>query len=80
MTGLLSIVMSRCKQGLLTSRSLRRLDQYRLENDLTYRQLAEKIGGLTHAGLFNLLRGKSGPPRDRTAYRIKKFLAEQVSL
>lgn len=45
----------------------------RLEDNLTFRQLARLIG-LTHGGCFKLLTAPGAKPNDRTLFRIRTYL------
>ena len=49
------------------------LSRYRLERDLTYRQLGETIG-IPYRTLHHLLTSSSARPYDRTLFRIRTFL------
>jgi len=55
------------------------LNRYRLENDLTYAALAERIGMKMDAVYRLLTRKPNANMRDRTRYKIQRFLAEQDS-
>jgi hypothetical protein len=52
---------------------IQRLNQYRLDEDLSYRQLAERVG-IPSRTLFTLLTQESVQPYDRTALKIRRFL------
>lgn len=54
------------------------LRRYRLEQDFTYREMAERIG-INHSGLFNLLNDSNPRLNDRTRYRVEVF-AQRVGL
>lgn len=53
---------------------LERLDLYRLQRDLSYRDLAAEVG-IPYRTLYTLLTAKNPRPFDRTVYKIRKFLA-----
>lgn len=48
------------------------LRRYRLEQDFTYRELADRIG-LAHSKVFRLLNDTHPRINDRTRYRVVKF-------
>lgn len=48
------------------------LRHYRLEQDLTYRELAAQIG-IGHSRLFNLLNDTHPRVNDRTRFRVESF-------
>ena len=61
-----------------THGELEQLDRYRLEHDLTYAALAAALHMNLHA-LYRLLRKRgSSKTRDRTRYKIQRFLAEHA--
>jgi transcriptional regulator with XRE-family HTH domain len=45
----------------------------RLEDNLTFRQLARLIG-VTHGGAYKLLTAPGARPNDRTLFRIRRYL------
>ncbi len=51
------------------------LNQIRLEEDLLYSELAARIG-MEVTSLNRLLRGERGP-RDRTLYKIRRYLDQR---
>jgi transcriptional regulator with XRE-family HTH domain len=53
------------------------LHQLRLEEGLTYRQLAEQIG-LSTSALYKLIHGVT-EPYETTAHRIRKYLASRAA-
>lgn len=66
-------VQARDFKALLTG-----LRRYRLEQDFTYRELADRIG-LAHSKVFRLLNDARPSVNDRTRYRIESF-AERVGV
>jgi transcriptional regulator with XRE-family HTH domain len=54
---------------------LNELNRIRLEDDLTYNELASLIGLKDGSSVNRLLREKTGQPAERTLFRIRKFLA-----
>jgi transcriptional regulator with XRE-family HTH domain len=52
---------------------LERLNQHRLDNDLTYKELAAQVG-ISDKALYALLQEHSSQPFDRTLHKIRKFL------
>lgn len=54
------------------------LRRYRLEQDFTYRELAERIG-LAHSKVFRLLNDSKPRINERTRYRVVKF-AHQMGI
>lgn len=65
---------------MLSAAELRALDAYRLDNDLTYRALAEEMndaGCYINRATLNLLlapKAKAIKPHDRNIHKIRKFL------
>jgi transcriptional regulator with XRE-family HTH domain len=57
---------------------LEQLNQIRLEEDLTYTELATRIGMKDGSALNRLLRDER-EPMDRTLYKIRKFLSARQS-
>jgi hypothetical protein len=55
---------------------LLQLAALRLDEDLTYRELAEHIG-VDHTALFRLLNTPSARPNDRTLHKIRRYLDGQ---
>ncbi len=53
------------------------LEQIRIQNNLTYEQLASEIG-LSSQTLHNILKGKT-KPHLRNEYKIDKWLAERIT-
>jgi transcriptional regulator with XRE-family HTH domain len=53
------------------------LNRIRLEDDLTYAQVASLIGLKDGSSVNRLLREKTGQPAERTLFRIRKFLASR---
>jgi transcriptional regulator with XRE-family HTH domain len=62
-----------------TADLVERLDQVRLANDWTYRELAAAMQregvGLSSQTLHQLLSDRSSQPFDRTVHKIREFLA-----
>lgn len=54
-------------------REIVELNQARLEDDLTYQVLADRIG-LDDGHLVRLLNGATPHPHDRTLHKIRRFL------
>jgi transcriptional regulator with XRE-family HTH domain len=55
---------------------LTELRTFRLENGLTYRALADKVG-VAYRTLYGLLNEPSPRPYDRTLFKIRRFLESQ---
>lgn len=57
---------------------IRDLQRVRLERDLTYRELAEKLG-MSERGIAKLLAAPRPKPWERTLHKVRKFLAASES-
>lgn len=57
---------------------LSRLNAYRLDQDLSYRELAAQVG-IAYRTLYGLLTGENPQPFDRTLHKIQKFLDERAA-
>jgi transcriptional regulator with XRE-family HTH domain len=55
---------------------LSRLDAYRLDKDLSYRELAAEVG-IPYRTLYGLLTNDDPQPFDRTLHKIQRFLIER---
>jgi transcriptional regulator with XRE-family HTH domain len=54
---------------------LSELDRIRLEDDLSYGDLARMVGLKEGSTLHRLIKGKTEAPAERTLFKIRKFLA-----
>jgi len=59
------------------SPELEHLNRLRLEEDLTYAELGDRVG-IDGGALHRILNGQSDPI-DRTLFKIRRFLAERES-
>jgi transcriptional regulator with XRE-family HTH domain len=59
---------------MLTEDEVGRLKRVRLEKDQTYRELADAIG-VSYSSLFRILHQGSRRVVDRTAYKLRRYLA-----
>jgi transcriptional regulator with XRE-family HTH domain len=61
----------------MSTELLAQVNQLRLEEDLTYLDLAERIG-INAGALYRILNGQSDPI-DRTVFKIQRFLDQRKS-
>jgi transcriptional regulator with XRE-family HTH domain len=61
--------------GNMSTELLDQVNQLRLEEDLTYLNLAEQIG-VNAGALYRILNGKA-VPIDRTLFKIRRFLEQR---
>ena len=64
---------SEVREGTLKE-VIRELHQHRLEADLTYQELANRIG-VSFFPIFRLLKDRDATCSERTEYKIRKYLA-----
>jgi hypothetical protein len=65
--------ITRGARGALTAAEILALREHRLEADLTYRQLADRIG-IAFSKLHALLNNPVVIANDRTAFKVRRYL------
>jgi transcriptional regulator with XRE-family HTH domain len=56
-----------------TKTLISRLNQIRLDGDLSYAALADRVG-IDPGGLYKILNDRSARPYDRTLHKIRRYL------
>lgn len=56
-----------------TKTLISRLNQIRLDDDLSYAELAKQVG-IDPGGLYKILNDRSARPYDRTVHKIRRYL------
>lgn len=65
-------------RGSLSAAEILALQEHRLEADLTYRELAERVG-VALSKVYELLNNPTVTANDRTAFKVRRYLESKAA-